>query len=92
MELDLQEIRLRLDAIDAELSALREKRRETVTLVAAYKKERGMPILDAAREEKILEKVRERVGQEIAPYAAEVYRKILEMSRAYQAARLEEKP
>ena len=91
MELDLQEIRLRLDAIDAELSALLEKRMETVTLVAAYKKERGMPILDAAREEKILEKVRERVGQEIAPYAAEVYRKILEMSRAYQAARLEEK-
>lgn len=92
MELDLQEIRLRLDAIDAELSALLEKRMETVTLVAAYKKERGMPILDAAREEKILEKVRERVAPEFAPYAAEVYRKILEMSRAYQAARLGKKP
>lgn len=92
MELDLQEIRGRLDAIDAQLSALLEKRMETVGQVAAYKKERGMPILDAAREEKILAKVQALVRPEFAPYASEVYRRILEMSRAYQAALLEKKP
>ena len=48
-KLDLEAIRRRIDKIDAQLVAALEERMEAVLEVAAYKKQQGLPVLDAAR-------------------------------------------
>ena len=59
-----------------------------VLLSKEYKKKNGLPILDAGREEAILEKVGRRAGPELAPYARRVYETVLAVSREYQAQRM----
>ena len=53
-KLDLEAIRRRIDKIDAQLVAALEERMEAVLEVAAYKKQQGLPVLDAAREAQVL--------------------------------------
>ena len=50
MEWNLQEIRQQLDAIDDQMLALFADRMRLVSQVAAYKREHGLPVFDAARE------------------------------------------
>lgn len=84
MELDLQEIRQDLDQIDDQMAALLEQRMKTVARVAAYKKEKGQPVLDAAREEQIIARLSEQVEKDFVPCLEMVYKKLFEASRAYQ--------
>ena len=46
----LDKARAEIDAVDAQLAALFERRMAAVLAVAAYKKAHGLPIFDAARE------------------------------------------
>ncbi|MFQ9936744.1 MAG: chorismate mutase [Phascolarctobacterium faecium] len=46
--MDLEAIRRRIGSIDAQLVAALEERMEAVLEVAAYKKQQGLPVLDAA--------------------------------------------
>jgi chorismate mutase/prephenate dehydratase len=57
----LQQYREKIDEIDEKLVALFEERMETVLKVAAYKKEYNLPILDEAREEKVINKNKARL-------------------------------
>ena len=50
----LQQARETINGIDAQMAALFEQRMRAVQAVAEYKKEHGLPILDAAREEAVL--------------------------------------
>lgn len=50
----LEDARLIINAVDREMAALFEKRMNAVNTVAEYKKERGLPIDDFAREEQII--------------------------------------
>ena len=52
--MDLQEIRVRIDDIDAKLVALFAERMHTVRDVAQYKAENNLPILDSGRERMVL--------------------------------------
>ena len=56
--------------------------------VAEYKREKGIPVLDAGRERALLGKVGERAGEELADYAQSMYRTILSASRSYQHDKL----
>lgn len=85
MELNLQEIREKLDGIDDQMIELFACRMRLVRDVAAYKKERGLPILDAGRESRILDRLEGKAGEELAPYARRVYETIFAVSREYQA-------
>ena len=51
---EIAELRLQLDEIDRELVKLFERRMAVSRLVAAYKKEKGLPVLDAAREQQVI--------------------------------------
>ena len=53
---DLEELRSEIDRIDRELVRLFEERMETVLEVAEYKKENGLPVLNAGRESVVIEK------------------------------------
>ena len=54
--LNLEEIRKEISAINDEMLALFVKRMELSAQVAAYKKANGLPTLDRKREEAILQK------------------------------------
>ena len=82
-EMDLQEIRRRIDALDAQLVQLLCDRMQLSAEVAAYKKAQGMAVLDRTRELEILQK-REAQAGEFGAQVREIYEKIFEMSRAYQ--------
>ncbi len=90
MELDLNDIRQRLDGIDTRMIALFCQRMDLVKDVAAYKQERGLPILDAEREARILDRVSEKAGPDLAPYARRVYETLFAVSREYQAERMKD--
>ncbi|OJF97117.1 chorismate mutase [Alkalibacterium sp. 20] len=53
---ELESYRQDIDALDQELTLLFEKRLETVLKVGAYKKKHRLPLLDADREKKVIEK------------------------------------
>lgn len=53
---ELDNYRQEIDAIDQELTRLFEQRLETVLKVGEYKKEHQLPVLDAGREQKVIEK------------------------------------
>ena len=56
-ELDLEVIRKEIDKVDRQLAAILEARLGLVMQVAEYKKAKGMPVKDKAREAKVVEKV-----------------------------------
>ncbi|GEN50792.1 chorismate mutase [Alkalibacterium pelagium] len=59
---ELDQCREEIDLIDQQLTALFEKRMETVLKVGEYKKAHNLPILDAGREEAVIKKNIERLS------------------------------
>jgi monofunctional chorismate mutase len=59
---ELDQCREEIDLIDQQLTALFEKRMETVLKVGEYKKAHDLPILDAGREEAVIKKNIERLS------------------------------
>ena len=50
----LQQARAEIDAVDAEMAALFERRMQAVADVVRYKAETGKPVFDAAREADVI--------------------------------------
>ena len=75
--MDLQDCRKQIDRIDSQLMRLFKERMDVVAQVALYKKEHGLPILDAAREQ-------EKLASIDCPYARKLYATLFELSREYQ--------
>lgn len=88
MELDLSKLREEINGIDAEMVDLFRRRMNVAALVAAYKKENGLPVLDAARERALLSKISEMAGEEFEGYARTLYSTMLDVSKAYQQTKL----
>lgn len=81
----LDEIRREIDEVDAKIAELFLRRMRAVREVAAYKKERGLPILDEAREEAVLRRNCARVSDdELRGYYFTFQRDVMDISRAYQ--------
>lgn len=81
---DIAEIRKEIDDIDRSLVDLYKKRMAAAAEVAAYKKEKGLPILDASRERALLSRVAEMAGEPFADSTLALYTTILALSRSYQ--------
>ena len=65
----LEQARAEIDAVDAQLAALFERRMAAVLQVAEYKRTHGLPIYDPAREAVVLEKAAARIRQPaLRPY------------------------
>ena len=80
---DLSEIRQEIDRVDRELIDLFRRRMDCAKAVGLYKKENGLPVLNPAREEEILDRV-EQEGGEYGLYARLMFQNIMELSRALQ--------
>lgn len=88
MSKNLEELRVEIDEIDRQMIDLFKERMEAASQIAEYKKERGLPVLDAGRERALLGKVADQAGEEFADYAQSMYRTILSTSRSYQNGRM----
>lgn len=88
---DIQTLRGQLDQIDREIMDLVEKRLEVSRAVARWKSARGLPVLDAAREEQVLETRAAMIREtELKEYVRTLFRDIMAMSRAEQEKVLQE--
>lgn len=85
--MELSEIRQEIDRIDEEILRLFCRRMDCAGQVAAYKAENGMPVLNPAREQQIIDRVRQN-GGEYGDAAAIVYSSLMEVSRALQHRKL----
>ena len=88
MSQSLEEIRGQIDQIDRQMVDLFKARMEAAAQVAEYKREKGLPVLDAGRERALLGKIGDEAGEELADYAQSMYRTILAASRSYQNGKM----
>lgn len=87
--MDLPELRKQLDTVDTELLELFLKRMSLIDQVAdAKKRDPSRSLYDPAREREILMRIRENAGSKYGDSAHQLFRMILELSRARQAAQL----
>ena len=82
--MDLQDYRQKIDKIDEEMTRLFAERMALSAQIAAYKKEHGLPVQDAAREREKLSEIEAKLPDELREYGASFYRHIFELSRERQ--------
>ena len=88
--MDLNELRLEMDEIDAGLVALFQRRMELSAKIAQCKAERGLAVTDPKREEEKLKAVAGRVSPEFGEDVQTLYKLLIELSKAYQNRLLED--
>ena len=82
--MELNKLREEIDTIDRELVSLFLKRMNVAAGVAAYKKEKGLPVFDPARERALLQKLSDMAGAENEEEIRTLYATILDLSRSRQ--------
>ena len=83
----LDKARAEIDAVDAQLAALFERRMAAVLAVAEYKKAHGLPIFDAAREAVVLDKAAARIQEPaLRPYYRDHVQNMMDVAKQYEAA------
>ena len=83
----LEQARAEIDAVDAQLAALFERRMTAVLQVARYKQAHGLPIFDAAREAAVLEKAAARIQDPaLRPYYRDHVQDLMDTAKQYEAA------
>ena len=88
MALDLNELRQQINECDEKMVELFKNRMTVAASVAEYKKQNGLPVLDAERERALLSRISDMAGEEFDVYARTVYHTMLDVSRAYQYTKL----
>lgn len=84
---ELQKARARIDEIDAQLAELFVQRMEAAAQIAAWKKDRGLPVRDPAREAEVLAKNEARIADPaLRPWYRGVQEALFAASREYQTA------
>lgn len=86
--MELAEYRNEIDRIDDALLRLFEERMQTAAGIAAYKKEHGLPVLDAGREREKLAGIVKKAPEDLQEQAVSLYRLLFSLSRSYQRRQL----
>ena len=81
--MDLIDMRNEIDEIDNQLTALLERRMNCSLKVAEIKRAEGLPVYHPGREQAIFEKVKAK-SEKYGDYFVELYRLLMECSRAVQ--------
>ena len=75
-----------INEVDAQMAELFEKRMYASELVAKYKKEHGLSILDVAREKEVIRKNSKMIKNSVyEEYYAEFIKEVMRISRGYQS-------
>lgn len=86
--MNIEELRIKIDETDRELVRLFEERMKTAAQIADYKKENNLPVFDAERERKVINKVTSLVDEGFAGYTKALYNTMFDLSRSYQNKRM----
>lgn len=82
---ELDKARQIINDVDSELGKLFEKRMDAVRIVAKYKKEHGLPIENALREEQVIERnVKNIADDDYKPYYTSFLRNNMELAKSFQ--------
>ena len=81
---ELSEARDRISDIDRQIAELFCMRMNESAKVARYKRDRGLPILDTAREAELLARNSEYVDEQLLPYYETFFDSVLAVSKRYQ--------
>ena len=82
----LEQARAEIDTVDAQLAALFERRMAAVLQVAEYKRAKGLPIFDPAREAAVLEKAASRIQTPaLRPYYRDQVQHMMDIAKQYEA-------
>ena len=81
---DITELRRQIDEIDTELVRLYLRRMETAAKIGDYKRQNGLPVYDARREEQLLERVSALAGPDHGAGVREMFRLLMAQSKAWQ--------
>ena len=82
--MEITDLRNEINQIDEEICRLFVRRMNTAVGIAEYKKEHGLPVLDASRERAVMQKVSDLTGTEFEAYARTLYQTLMDVSKAYQ--------
>ncbi|MBB5182500.1 chorismate mutase [Catenisphaera adipataccumulans] len=81
----LEEARHRIDVIDRQMADLYQQRMDAARDVLHYKKANGLPILDAKREQRVIEKNTQYItNPDYLPFYREFMKDVMSNSRRYQ--------
>ena len=83
--MELQELRSKIDEIDAQLTKLFEARMDVAAEIGAWKRENHMPVLDTARERDKLADIAASSRADMQTYTQMLYSMIFELSRSHQS-------
>lgn len=82
---ELENARLIINETDRDMAKLFSERMKAAKIIAAYKKERGLPVYDAEREAELIKRNCELIeDEELKPYYSDFIRKTIGISRDYQ--------
>ncbi len=81
---ELAELRAGIDRVDADLQTLFEQRMELVARLSAWKQAWDLPVSDPVRESEKLLAVEARGEKRLADYELALFRRLMELSKAYQ--------
>ena len=81
--MEINFLREKIDALDSDIVRLLKERMAVSAEGAEYKRANGLPVLDKAREEALLEKISALSG-DMSEYTHEIYLEILKQSKEYQ--------
>lgn len=89
-ETKLEIARKMINEVDAQMAELFCRRMEAARLVAEHKQERGLPILDPAREAAVIERNAQRIeNEEFRSFYISFLQDTMKISRSYQAKLME---
>ena len=89
--MELQELRSKIDEIDAQLTKLFEARMDVAAEIGAWKRENHMPVLDTARERDKLNAIAAESREDMQTYTQMLYSMIFELSRSHQSDLIRQK-
>jgi chorismate mutase/prephenate dehydratase len=85
---DLAQTRQRIDEIDSQILDLFQQRMSATEDVAEYKRAHGLPVIDRARERRLLSDVVQKVPVELRDYTTVLFSLLMEVSKANQSRML----
>lgn len=80
----LETLRQEIDSIDAQIFDLFVHRIMVAKQIGAYKKERGLSVLDSSREDAKRDQVKASVSKELEPYALELLEVLMKAAKTVQ--------
>ena len=82
--MELKDYRSQIDAIDDQIVRLFQERMDVASQIAQFKQEKGLPILQSAREREKLADVSGKAREDMQSYMRVLYSLLFELSRTYQ--------